>query len=87
MSDRVVSLDGSEVFTGSAPNEAVVGKLEELLAEARSGRLQEISFSGLRADETAFRGWAGWDSPVMIGQLTLLLHESCEDRLEHERGG
>jgi hypothetical protein len=87
MSDRVVALDGRAVFQAAEPNDDVVSKLEELLDEARSGRLQGFTFCALRADGSAFRGWSGWDSPVQLGQLTLLLHEACEDRLVFERGG
>ncbi|MDR9393978.1 MAG: hypothetical protein RI571_06575 [Roseovarius sp.] len=87
MSDRVVALDGGVVLRATEPNEGVISELEDLLEQAHAGRLQGFTYAALRDDGSAFRGWSGWDSPVQIGQLTLLLHEACEDRLFFERGG
>lgn len=74
---NVVSISGDKPPQLGEPNEAVVAALEELLAMAKGGQLQNFIGTGFAPDGGRVSCWAGEHQNVyeMLGSINWLEHE------------
>ena len=56
------------------PNPDLIGRLESLLSEAKSGELQGLAYAGRIKSSYTCSGWVGYDTGVMstLGELRVL---------------
>ena len=75
---NVVLINGAATMDPSAPNEAVVEFLEDMLERARSGEVQGVSGAYVNADDSAGSFHFGYISPAQVGSMVLAQKRMAE---------
>lgn len=74
---NVISISGNQPLQLGEPSKALVEALEDALAMAKSGQLQNLIGTGFTSDGSRLSIWAGEHSNVceMLGAINWLEHE------------
>ncbi|WP_156041731.1 hypothetical protein [Bradyrhizobium sp. URHD0069] len=75
--DNVVSITGSRPSQLGEPRQGLIEAIEDILAMAKSGRLQSFIGTGFTADGNRLACWGGHHENVyeMLGAINWLEHE------------
>ena len=74
--NRVVSITGNPVANNAEPNQAFIDMLEEVLADAKSGRHVAGAIAMVNSDGTIQQAWRGGGNGIFLAaSISVLNHD------------